>query len=103
MRYANSNMKLVKKNQKFYNPDSPLLIKDVKDEDVVKEVNEPTYYIDTKTRCFKVFFYLMFFLSWKIVESVTFFRCLYLLKSQLYSCELFHFLNNPNYRGLTHI
>ena len=43
MRYANSNMKLVKKNQKFYNPDSPLLIKDVKDEDVVKEVNEPSF------------------------------------------------------------
>ena len=43
MRYANSNINLVKKNQKFYNPDSPLLIKDVKDEDVVKEVNEPTY------------------------------------------------------------
>ena len=42
-------MKLVKKNQKFYNPDSPLLIKDVKDEDVVKEVNEPCF-IDAQTR-----------------------------------------------------
>ena len=31
-------MKLVKKNQKFHNPDSPLLIGDVKDDDVVKEL-----------------------------------------------------------------
>ncbi|MEE1334947.1 hypothetical protein [Methanobrevibacter sp.] len=30
MRYANSNMKLVKRNQKLHNPDSPLLIGDVK-------------------------------------------------------------------------
>ena len=41
--YANSNMKLVKKNQKLHNPDSPLLIGEVKDGDVVKEVNEPSY------------------------------------------------------------
>ena len=36
-------MKLVKKNQKLHNPDSPLLIGDVKDGDVVKEVSEPGY------------------------------------------------------------
>ena len=30
-------MKLVKKNQKLHNPDSPLLIGEVKDEDVVNE------------------------------------------------------------------
>ena len=47
--YANSNMKLVKKNQKLHNPDSPLLIGEVKDGDVVKEVNEPSY-IDSQTR-----------------------------------------------------
>ena len=41
--YANSNMKLVKRNQKLHNPDSPLLIGDIKDGDVVKEVNEPSY------------------------------------------------------------
>ncbi len=41
--YANSNMKLVKKNQKLHNPDSPLLIGGVKDDDVVNEVNEPSY------------------------------------------------------------
>ena len=34
-------MKLVKKNQKLHNPDSPLLIDDVKYGDVVKEVNGP--------------------------------------------------------------
>ena len=49
--YANSNMKLVKKNQKLHNPDSPLLIGEVKDEDVVNEVNEPSY-IDSQTRLF---------------------------------------------------
>ena len=43
MCYANANMELVKRNQKLHNPDSPLLIGDVKDDDVVKEVNEPSY------------------------------------------------------------
>lgn len=28
---------------KLHNPDSPLLIGDVNDDDVVKEVNEPSY------------------------------------------------------------
>ncbi len=42
-------MKLVKKNQKLHNPDSPLLIGDVKDSDVVKEIREPSY-IDGQTR-----------------------------------------------------
>ena len=49
MRYANSNMKLVKRNQKLHNPDSPLLIGEVKESDVVNEVNEPSY-IDAQTR-----------------------------------------------------
>ena len=49
--YANSNMKLVKMNQKLHNPDSPLLIGDVKDGDVVNEVNEPSY-IDLQTKLF---------------------------------------------------
>jgi len=42
-------MKLVKRNQKLHNPDSPLLIGDVKDDDVVKEVNEPSY-IDSQQK-----------------------------------------------------
>jgi hypothetical protein len=36
-------MRLVKKNQKLHNPDSPLLIGNVKEDDTVKEVNEPSY------------------------------------------------------------
>ncbi len=49
--YANSNMKLVKKNQKLHNPYSPLLIGEVKEIDVVNEVNEPSY-IDAQQRLF---------------------------------------------------
>ena len=49
--YANANMKLVKKNQKLHNPDSPLLIGEVKEGDVVKEVDEPSY-IDPQVRLF---------------------------------------------------
>ena len=47
--YANSNIKLVRKNQKLHNPDSPLLIGEVKESDVVKEIFEPNY-IDTQQR-----------------------------------------------------
>ena len=47
--YANFSNKLVKRNFRLHNPDSPLLIGDVKDGDVVKEVNEPSY-IDAQTR-----------------------------------------------------
>jgi len=36
-------MKWVKRNQKLHNPDSPLLIGDVKDGDVVKEVREHSF------------------------------------------------------------
>ena len=43
-------MKLVKRNQKLHNPDSPLLIGEVND-DVVKEVNKPCY-IDSQQRLF---------------------------------------------------
>ena len=42
-------MKLVKRNQKLHNPNSPLLIGDVKEGDVVKEVNEPSY-IETREK-----------------------------------------------------
>ena len=47
--YANSNMKLVKRNQKLHNPNSQLLIGNVKEGDVVKEVNEPSY-IETREK-----------------------------------------------------
>ena len=42
-------MKLVKRNQKLHNPDSPLLIGEVSDGDVVIEVNESSY-IDSQRR-----------------------------------------------------
>jgi len=42
---------MVKRNQKLHNLDSPLLIGDVKDGDVVKEVNEPSY-IDFQQKLF---------------------------------------------------
>ena len=41
-------MKLVKMNQKLHNPDSPLLIGDVNDGDVVKEVNKPIHRFTAK-------------------------------------------------------
>ena len=44
-------MKLVKRNQKLHNPDSPLLIGDVNDSGVVKEVSEPIY-IDLQQKLF---------------------------------------------------
>ena len=44
-------MKLVRRNQKLHNPDSPLLIGEVKDGDVVKEVREPGY-IDLQQKLF---------------------------------------------------
>ena len=44
-------MKRVKKNQKLHNPNSPLLIGEVKKGDLVKEVREPSY-VDRQTRLF---------------------------------------------------
>ena len=45
------NMELVKRNHKLHNPNSPLLIGDVKWGDVVNEVDEPSY-IDTQQKLF---------------------------------------------------
>jgi len=42
-------MNLVKRNQKLHNPDSPLMIGEVKEGETVMEVNEPIY-IDAQTR-----------------------------------------------------
>ena len=46
--YANFSTKLVKRNWKLHDPDSPLLIGDVKDSDVVKEILEPSNWYSTK-------------------------------------------------------
>ena len=40
---ANFSTKIVKRNWKLHNPESPLLIGNVKDSDVVKEISEPSY------------------------------------------------------------
>ena len=45
-------MKLVKRNKKLHNLDSHLLIGDVKDDDVVKEVNEPSFIEPKQTTLF---------------------------------------------------
>jgi len=42
-------MKLVKRNQKLHNPDSLLLLGEVKEGVTVKEISEPSY-IDTQQR-----------------------------------------------------
>ncbi|WP_303737728.1 hypothetical protein [Methanobrevibacter millerae] len=49
---------MVKRNQKLHNPDSPLLIGDVKDGDVVKEVREHSF-IETHEK----FYYLCIFFN----------------------------------------
>ena len=41
--YANSNMNLVKKNMKLHNPDSPLLIGNLRKTDEITEVNQTSY------------------------------------------------------------
>lgn len=40
---------LVKKNQKLHNPNSPLLLGEIKKGDVVKEISEPRY-IDSQQK-----------------------------------------------------
>lgn len=47
--YANFSTKLVKRNWKLHNPDSPLLIGNVKDGDEIKEISEPSY-IETREK-----------------------------------------------------
>lgn len=47
--YANYSTKLVKRNYKLHNPDSPLLIDNVNDDSAVKDISEPSY-IDGQQR-----------------------------------------------------
>ena len=56
-------MKLVKRNQKLHNPDSPLLIGEVKDDDV-KEVNELAILINNKN------WYNFSILIWRCILNV---------------------------------
>ena len=47
--YANFSTKLVKRNFRLHDPDSPLLVGNVKENDTVKEIKEPSY-IDTQQK-----------------------------------------------------
>lgn len=47
-------MNLVKRNQKLHNPDLPVLLGEVKDGDVVKELNEHSY-IDSQQKLIGLF------------------------------------------------
>ena len=80
MCYANANMKLVKKNQKLHNPDSPLLGGEANGGDVVKEILESGF-IDTQTGLFQsisswlkffkksmMFMCLMPFCGWRVLS-----------------------------------
>ena len=49
MYYANFSNKIVKRNFKLHNPDSPLWIGNVDDSDAVMEINEHSY-IDTQQK-----------------------------------------------------
>jgi len=42
-------MQLVKRNQKLYNHDSPLMVGDVEDGETIMEVSEPSY-IETREK-----------------------------------------------------
>lgn len=48
--YANSNRKLVKRNLKLHNPNSPLLIGEVGENDEIREMNQKSLIIHDKTR-----------------------------------------------------
>lgn len=43
MYYPTKNPKTAQKNYKLHNPYSSLLIGDVKDDDIVKKIREPSY------------------------------------------------------------
>lgn len=44
-------MKLVKRNQNLHNPNSSLLIGEIKENDIVKEISEPSF-IDFQQKLF---------------------------------------------------
>ena len=53
--YANSNKKLVKRNLKLHNPDSPLLIGEIKENDEIREMNQKSFIDTDKSRQTKLF------------------------------------------------
>ena len=53
--YANSNKKLVNRNLKLHNPKSPILIGEINEEDIIKEMNQKSLIIKDSTRQTKLF------------------------------------------------
>ena len=53
--YANSNKKLVKRNLKLHNPNSPLLIGEIKENDEIREMNQKSFIDTDKSRQTKLF------------------------------------------------
>ena len=53
--YANSNKRLVKRNLKLHDPKSPILIGEIKEDDIIKEINQKSLIINDSTRQTKLF------------------------------------------------
>jgi len=53
--YANSNKRLVKRNFKLHDPKSPILIGEIKEDDIIKEMNQKSHIINDSTRQTKLF------------------------------------------------
>ena len=53
--YANSNKKLVKRNLKLHNPNSPLLIGELEEHDEIREMNQKSFITQDKSRQTKLF------------------------------------------------
>ena len=53
--YANSNKRMVKRNLKLHDPKSPILIGEIKEYDIIKEMNQKSLIINDSTRQTKLF------------------------------------------------
>ena len=53
--YANSNKRLVKRNLKLHDPKSPILIGEIKEDDIIKEMNQKSLIINDSTRQTRLF------------------------------------------------
>ena len=53
--YANSNKRLVKRNLKLHDPKSPILIGEIKEDDIIKEMKQKSLIINDSTRQTKLF------------------------------------------------
>ena len=53
--YANSNKRLVKRNLKLHDPKSPILIGEIKEDDIIKKIKKKSLVINDSTRQTKLF------------------------------------------------